>query len=222
MMRYWRSLFSLIQGLKMFCFLSQQATSYLRDLGIDIDLLSNHHPYLDGQVDSEFSVTRFKDLLDLVSQISPNEIVTSFYEGGHQDHDSAAVLGFLLAIELEIPLLMFSTYCKSNNLIVPFRVMSPMDNPLIFSFNRFNVALASVSLFKIYRSQWRTWIGLGIFVLFRYLVCKPSSFKYLTVGIDLDLPETFYESRKRANSFLVKSNHRQLIDEVVGRKYFHK
>jgi hypothetical protein len=199
---------------------AQKATSYLREIGLEIDLFSNHNPCIDGQVDSEYSGARFKDLLALVSQISPNEIVTSFYEGGHQDHDSVAVLGFLLANKLEIPLLTFSTYCKSNNLIIPFRVMSPLENPLIFRFNRFNVAFASVSLFKIYRSQWKTWIGLSIFVLFRYLVGATSSFKYITAGLDLDLPETFYESRKRANSFLVKSNHRQLIDEVVGRKYF--
>ncbi len=201
---------------------AQKAISYLREFGLEIDLLSNHHPCFDGQVDSEYSSAQFKYLLDLVSQVSPIEIVTSFYEGGHQDHDSAAVIGYLLAMELEIPLLMFSTYRKSNNWIVPFRVMSPLDNPLIFRFDRFNVALASISLFKIYRSQWKTWIGLGIFVLYRYLVGKTSSFKYITARLDLDVPETFYESRKRANSFLVKSNHQQLIDEVIGRKYFYK
>ena len=195
-----------------------KARSCLREFGLEIDLLSNDYPCFDGQVDSEFSVAHFWYLLDLVSQISPNEIVTSFYEGGHQDHDSAAVLGFLLAVKLEIPVLMFSTYCKSKNSIVPFHVMPPFDNPLRFRFNPFIVAFAAVSLFRIYRSQRKTWLGLGIFVLFRLLAGKTSSFKYLNTELDLDLPEFFYESRKRANSFFVKSNHRQLINEVVGRR----
>jgi hypothetical protein len=94
--------------------------------------------------------------------------------------------------------------------------MSPLENPYIFSFNRFTVTRALVSLLNIYRSQRKTWIGLGVFVLFRYLKGKTSSFKYVTTRIDLELSETFYESRKRANFFLVKSNHQKLIDEVIG------
>jgi hypothetical protein len=195
---------------------SRKCVGYLRGLGLEIDLLANPHPCHDGHVDSKYSITRFQDLMNLVSRISPNELVTSFYEGGHQDHDSAAVLGYLLSIEMKIPLLMFSTYRKSNNIFIPFLVMPPLEKASIFSFDRVAVVRAFVSLLNIYRSQRKTWIGLGVFVLFRYLKGKTSSFKLATTRIDLELSEAFYESRNRAKLFHVKSNHQKLIDKVIG------
>ena len=72
---------------------------------------------------------------------------------------------------------------------------------------RFRSFVTTIRLIANYRSQWKTWIGLGLPLLFamirRYQLVKPT---YVSLGNYAAANSLFYESRGRADRASVTSH----------------
>jgi len=124
-------------------------------------------------------VYHLKPIYDAVRQmLSEYNNIESLYipawEGGHQDHDAAHVIGTVLASELGIldRTLQFSLY-HGEGLIGPlFKVMTPLMSNGKIHFKKIHIKKRLTYILKClqYKSQWKTWVGLFLFVMFHYLV----------------------------------------------------
>jgi len=153
---------------------------------------------LDGSLHNSLNYDLVKNLLEIINSSGSTQIATLDYEGGHQDHDAAAVLSLVVSRLAQLELSLFPTYRKSNHSIFPYQVMSTSYKT--FSERNFTILYFKVAmrLIFIYRSQWKTWLGLGPFILKSYL----GRHTYYRNGIDLDfcwLDNCFYHNRNREN-----------------------
>jgi hypothetical protein len=172
-------------------------------------------------------------LLKCINKIKANIVAPSHntniylhaWEGGHQDHDSAHVIGLMLAKELNLlaSTYQFPLYRKSRNKFIFFKLFDLINKkngvllkkiPLL---NRINY----LSLLLQYPSQWRTWIGLYPFYLYHYLVngnqvlqkVNPSSYKKRPhKGILL------YEFRNFFNYSILREEINSITSKKLSRK----
>lgn len=96
------------------------------------------------------------------------------YEGGHQDHDAAHLIGLALARGIGVldKTFQFSGYHGKGLPWIFFKVMSPIpENGLVVEFPiPWSLRLKYLGFCFYYLSQWKTWIGLLPFVVLHYLV----------------------------------------------------
>lgn len=105
--------------------------------------------------------------------------VAGFYmpawEGGHQDHDAAHLLGIALSESFSCvnDSFQFSLYNGRGLPGILFRVLSPLErNGVVFSKRlSWSQRLRYLSYCTSYRSQISTWVGLLPFVVVKYLFC---------------------------------------------------
>lgn len=127
----------------------------------------------DGTLHENLSAA-FQALQERMKNYSPvSEVYLPAWEGGHQDHDAVHLVGVAASASLGLldRTFQFSLY-HGYKLIGPlFRVMSPLPanghaqtEPVPWR-KRFAYSL----LCFYYPSQWKTWIGLLPFVVFKYL-----------------------------------------------------
>jgi hypothetical protein len=103
----------------------------------------------------------------------PNRLFTHAYEGGHQDHDAAYVLGLHVAQKWGIMDRAFQTalYCKDGIPTPFFRMFHPLKangSPIQYRIP-LKERLRYLGFYFAYHSQWKSWIGLWPFVLLHYL-----------------------------------------------------
>lgn len=95
------------------------------------------------------------------------------WEGGHQDHDAAHLLGVALASEQDVmPKAWQFPYYHGRNLPgILFRTLSPLapNGPVQRDRIGFGQRLRYLGYLTRYRSQLTTWIGLGPFFVLHYL-----------------------------------------------------
>ena len=123
------------------------------------------------------------------------QIITTTFEGAHQDHDSTAVISRKLAKVFLVDTVELSTYPQWFSKLYSFRVLRP-TNPLeIFKFNRLKTLRLAIRLMVGYKSQRATWLGLGPAVLatFAFRQYRSSIPKLVQV-----IHPCFYEFRGRA------------------------
>lgn len=122
--------------------------------------------------------TRLKDVFDeLVLRLDNIANINSIYipawEGGHQDHDAAHVIGLAIAVRYGLTgrTFQFPIYSGAGLAGPFFRVMTPLPangaiiNEKMSIKNRFRF----LAFCLVYRSQIRTWTGLFLFVMIRYI-----------------------------------------------------
>ncbi len=166
--------------------------------------------------------------MDLQSQLEPvlhwllkeskglyvRSIFCPAWEGGHSDHDAAFLLGRALGTLLSATVFEYPMYTGQKIRYPLFRVMNLENNLEItiehLSFReRFYYAL----LFRYYPSQWRTWVGLAPFTLWRLItrgnfhVTKADS-RILDFK-NLPIQKPFYEKRGQGHfaDFLVATQN---------------
>ncbi len=103
-------------------------------------------------------------LADAVRDLPLHEIYVLAWEGGHPDHDAIHLVGVALARTLGVThVYECPGYSRDRVTLLPFRVMKLIPRPSETSTCRFGLAegLFYFSLCACYRSQWRTWLGLG-------------------------------------------------------------
>jgi hypothetical protein len=138
------------------------------------------HAIRDGTLLETLNASHLKELTSVCVERGIEEIVTLHLEGGHQDHDVTSMLAEELSRRLKIRLLTFPAYRALHGRIPLYSVMSMIRSTSLQSVTppveRLKYAIQAFGVMNRYRSQARTWIGLGPFVLLKYLFGKPSYF----------------------------------------------
>lgn len=124
------------------------------------------------------------------------QILTTTFEGAHQDHDSAAVISRKLARSFSVGIIEISTYPQRFSKIYSFTVLRPRNPAGSLRFNRVQTLKVAFRLMASYRSQRITWLGLGpatlaAYAFFQYRSADPSPPKRIH--------PCFYEFRGRAS-----------------------
>ena len=122
-------------------------------------------------------------------------IITSTFEGAHQDHDAACVIARTYAEKYNLKSLEASTYPQLFKKVYSFSVMRPEDRDFEIKFQRLQIAKIATRLMWGYKSQRRTWVGLGLHTLFIYCFSKFYTAKKAEVR---KVAKCFYEFRGRA------------------------
>ena len=122
------------------------------------------------------------------------EVLTTTFEGAHQDHDSAAVIARRIAKELQVEVVEISTYPQWFSHFYSFKVLSPKYPNIKFNFNRLKSLLLALKLMSSYKTQRRTWLALGLGVLWVYGFRPYASSRPMAIGT---INSCFYELRER-------------------------
>jgi LmbE family N-acetylglucosaminyl deacetylase len=143
----------------------------LAALGMDaaaIDFLTFEDGRLHASLDPAFAALRV-----LRERLPPLEAVFfPAWEGGHQDHDAAHLLGLALAREANVGAWQFPLYTGAGLPGPLFRVMAPLHDNGAGNAREttFHQRLAQLRRCLAYPSQWKSWIGLWPGVAWHMLV----------------------------------------------------
>ena len=176
---------------------SDRAVNYLGSF-LNISEISRTEFAEDGKLYEFLSIELLAEISDVVIKKGITEIASLAYEGGHQDHDAASIFSAALSDFFSLGLFLFPAYKDSTRIFPHFHVMKAEGHNQSFRNERiFQVLWVVMRLMFIYRSQWRTWIGLGPFIMKRSMeeplyVSKVSDFEFLEHSYCL------YERRNRA------------------------
>lgn len=124
------------------------------------------------------------------------QIITTTFEGAHQDHDSAAVISRNLANVFLVDTVEVSTYPQWFSKFYSFRVLRPTNPLKIFKFSRLKTLMLAIRLIVGYKSQRATWLGLGpaVIATFAFRQYRSSTPKPVQL-----IHPCFYEFRARAS-----------------------
>jgi hypothetical protein len=171
----------------------------------------------DGELHSNFESADLQKLRDKVRELEIQEIVTLSFEGGHQDHDYLAIVASLVGHLESLPVIHCPAYRGSRRNKRFFRVMNPIKPFSIKMINNPSIIIIAMRLMLIYKSQYKTWLGLGPMTILKYLK-GVSTYNEKYELSKLALHEScLYENRKRQTQYEV----RQRITDLVSDN-FHK
>ena len=132
----------------------------------------------DGALREEISLVHLNELIEICQNRDINEIVTLQLEGGHQDHDIVSMLAEEISVRLSLDLFIFPAYRALHKRYPIYAVMSPtyklIEEKSSSLVSRLHFTNQAFRLMKNYRSQLSTWVGLGPFVILKYLIGNPN------------------------------------------------
>ena len=136
-------------------------------------------------------------IVKIVEQFDPEnlQLITTTFEGAHQDHDACAVIARELGKNLGIEVIEISTYPQWLSRVYSFKVMKPCHRKMNLDFPRGKTVLLAIKLIIGYRTQRLTWLGLGVSTLISYAFRKYNSAVPIEIG---RLSHCFYEFRGRS------------------------
>lgn len=124
------------------------------------------------------------------------QIITTTFEGAHQDHDSAAVVSRKLAKIFQVNCTEISTYPQWFSRFYSFKVLNPKAPDERLKFARFKTMGLALKLMASYKTQRTTWLGLGPATLLAYAIRPYQASKPAHVAT---VYPCFYEFRGRSN-----------------------
>ena len=124
------------------------------------------------------------------------QILTTTFEGAHQDHDSAAVVSRKLAKIFQVNCIEISTYPQWFSRFYSFKVLNPKAPDEKLNFARFKTMGLALKLMVSYKTQRTTWLGLGPATLLAYAFRPYRASKPAHVAT---VDPCFYEFRGRSN-----------------------
>jgi hypothetical protein len=189
---------------------SRKLERYLTDKGFHINVSFSTHEYVDGKVSQCITRNALLDLISLIRTNRPDRLIALTFEGGHQDHDYLSELTRLIASALHIQFVQVPAY-QSTKSGFGFRVMKVPQFPYVTSFISPRILVVALRVALIYRSQWKTWLG-----LLPGILCRYSRFRYRYLVDEDRLAHNFsnkylYEKRRRADSQREKMEIETLI-----------
>jgi LmbE family N-acetylglucosaminyl deacetylase len=159
-----------------------ESRRFLGQLGVaakQIFFLGTEFRIPDGELVSHLQ-TCFALLLEHVKEHVFTEIYAPAWEGGHQDHDAAFLLGLALArhLRLENNFWQFYLYNGFNTRGRFFRVVYPLPCNLqrIERKLAFSEGLAALKSILVFKSQRKTWLGLFPQLLIQLLFIRREIF----------------------------------------------
>ncbi len=148
------------------------------DKNAELIFFGTDHALKDGALREEISLVHLNELIEICQNREINEIVTLQLEGGHQDHDIVSMLAEELAVRLSLDFFTFPAYRALHKRCPLYAVMSSPHKslekkspPIVL---RLRFTKQAFIIMKNYRSQLFTWMGLGPFVILKYLIGKPN------------------------------------------------
>ena len=201
-----------------------ESISVLEKLGVprsNIYFLGSQEAIPDGQL-SEHLDAAYQSILNLIRYIGlPQSLYFLAWEGGHQDHDAAHLIGLALGKRLGVlaNCFQFPLYTGHNLPSIFFKIISPLPLNGAKSLSRISwrQRLEFLSYCLCYPSQKKTWLGLFPFFLFHYLFIGTQVFQPVSVLRIMEQPHLgtllyerrgFYSYRRFTNSseYFVKKN----------------
>ncbi len=171
----------------------------LTQLGIEVtfEFLTTFGGIPDAQLSTFFSKEHFLKLCNIVESVeSPFELVTTSFEGAHQDHDAAAIVAGLIAKRYRLNILYFSTYRSIGKSKIFFHFMNPDRLGERKRFSRLVIVRMALKGIFLYRSQFKTWVGLGPMLVLKYL----RGLWHIDASLaPYPLKSAFYENRMRSS-----------------------
>lgn len=145
----------------------------LSKLGVpssNIFFFSELHPVSDTFLAENLEQV-FEFILKLISKFDITEIYTTAYEGGHPDHDASAFLGAAIGKRINAKVWQYFLYNSFQRKKPFFNVMCPLDETgLIRKKISSKFVRKNSFLFFYYKSQIKTWLALGPFLLYFFLI----------------------------------------------------
>jgi hypothetical protein len=144
------------------------------DKNAELIFFGTDYSLRDGGLQNQMNAEHLRSLISICQNRNVDEIVTLQLEGGHQDHDFTSLIAEELCKRLSLNFIAYPAYRALHNKFPIYTVMSSAS--ILATKNSHNVlsrvrlAIKSIHLMKRYRSQITTWIGLGPFVVFQYLL----------------------------------------------------
>ena len=195
---------------------AKKAIAILNHKGARVTVLETPAAMSDSLMHHELTRYTVNKYLKFAKTLFLSEILTTSYEGGHQDHDTAFILSFIIASSLKVPLFEFTTYRLGG--MLPFKVLHKLPQAVPIRFNPLKVSSTFLRLTFIYKSQWKTWIGLGPFVFIKYARGYLSSTSAVNEFKLVDDSSPFYELRGRATAKEVNLRHREILTKYLSNK----
>ena len=176
------------------------------DRNAELIFFGTEHSIKDGDLLAQLSDSHLAGLLSICRSRKISEIVTLQLEGGHQDHDVTSLFAEELARRLSLEVILFPAYRALNAKHSSYAVMSSIAKSLEKTprnaVARLHDTKRALVIMRIYRSQLPTWVGLGPFVLLKYLIGKPSFLKLTNTNSSAqEFPtKLLYANRKRSEA----------------------
>jgi hypothetical protein len=123
------------------------------------------------------------------------QVITTAFEGAHQDHDTAAVISRKVAKLLMATCIEMSTYPQWFSKIYSFKVLNPRFAETRFDFARGRTLVLALKLMASYKTQRNTWLGLGLGTVSAYAFRRYRSSDPAQIA---ERYPCFYEFRGRA------------------------
>jgi hypothetical protein len=151
----------------------------------------------EGELHKFVSVENLASIEEVIKNqgVRVTQILTTTFEGAHQDHDSAAVISRKLGSVFLVDTIEVSTYPQWFSKFYSFRVLNPRYPSESFRFGRVKTLQLALKLMASYKSQRATWIGLGLATLGTYAFRKYRASRPQPIRL---LAPCFYEFRGRA------------------------
>jgi LmbE family N-acetylglucosaminyl deacetylase len=177
----------------------------------------------DGALSAFLNVNLVNALLEKIKseKICPEAVITTAYQGGHQDHDAANLLGLIIAYSLQIPLVGLSTYSASQKFFFAYSVMPSLMNSKTLRYRKAVVLPKLFFAIISYKSQLRTWLGLSPSIFAHYLFGKFGYQLQSQGDLFFHLPRTvLYEKRKKSTFSYEKNNLLTFMKECKAHGYY--
>jgi len=156
---------------------NDESLTVMQALGVEperVIFLGGDHGILDGKLSAHLDEV-FSKLLARLEPIVDEDIhlYIPAWEGGHQDHDATHLIGLALMnrTKLDKEVWQFSLYHGRSLPWIFFKVLSPLkeNGPAELISSSLSERMCFLRFIFSYRSQLKTWIGLGPFVAFKLL-----------------------------------------------------
>ncbi len=155
---------------------AEESLAVLRELGVkdsDVRFVGRDVAIRDGELSTRLDPA-LAVLEEVLRRAAPIErIYVPAWEGGHQDHDAAHVLGVVAWARdgSRGEILQFPLYTGARRPGPFFRVLAPLpeNGPIRSRPLGFGERTRSLRLCLSYPSQWKAWLGLFPFVLAHHL-----------------------------------------------------
>jgi hypothetical protein len=178
---------------------------YLRPRNCTVIWWGNQKSHPEGELHRFSSPDEINELSSCINSYHTkvNEIVTTTFEGAHQDHDSAAFIAREIGKKMNLIPIEVTTYPQKFKNFYSYQVLTPRfpktDKIL---YNRKSVSLLALKLIMSYKSQRLTWLGLGIQTVLKYAFISFKTSQSLPITFQ---SPCFYEFRGRASQKTVLS-----------------
>lgn len=152
----------------------------------------------DGLIHLDFSSDHLRFLTEVIDRVKPDELITLNYEGGHQDHDTVEVIAGILSSAKGIKMITSPAYSSVIFTRKFFKVMKSEERQEKIKVKRLRNLYVAFRIILIYKSQYKTWVGLAPFIVMNY-----AFFSFWVNRVDFIsepklLDRCFYEFRDRA------------------------